>query len=75
MFIIDKELTKPRYSPICMLCKWLSRDTEEPSCKAFPDGIPDEIWIGQNDHLVPYKGDHNIQFQKMTIDEIDHLGF
>jgi hypothetical protein len=36
--------------------------TERVICKAFPDGIPDEIAYGNNDHIKPMKGDHGIQF-------------
>lgn len=30
-----------------------------PVCKAFPDGIPDDIAYGANAHLVPEKGQGN----------------
>jgi len=33
-------------------------------CKAFPDGIPDEIAYGNNDHSMPFPGDHGIQYEK-----------
>jgi hypothetical protein len=32
-------------------------------CKAFPDGIPDEIAYGENLHLTPYPGDNGIRFE------------
>jgi hypothetical protein len=31
---------------------------------AFPDGIPEEIWKGENYHTKPYYGDSGIQFTK-----------
>jgi len=36
--------------------------TERHVCKAFPDGIPNEIVSGKNLHLEPYEGDHGIQY-------------
>lgn len=33
-------------------------------CKAFPDGIPDEIAYGQNLHTSSFPGDKGIQFEK-----------
>jgi len=33
------------------------------SCKAFPKGIPDEIFNNEHDHTKPYKGDNGIQFE------------
>lgn len=33
-------------------------------CRAFPNGIPDEISVGDNLHLKPYPGDHGIQYEK-----------
>lgn len=33
-------------------------------CKAFPDGIPKEIFYGGVSHKKPYKGDHGIQFEE-----------
>ena len=36
---------------------------ERPRCKAFPDGIPAEIAYGDDLHLLPVKGDNDIQFE------------
>lgn len=36
-----------------------------PVCAAFPDGIPKEIWRGDNNHTKPYQGDHGIQFVQL----------
>lgn len=64
--------TFPRYSEICTNCKHfdLSTDTGKTRrCDAFPKGIPNEIWLGENDHQKPYPGDHGILHEKKTNQE------
>lgn len=34
-------------------------DHEYVVCEAFPEGIPDEIAYGNNEHLIPFKGQTN----------------
>jgi hypothetical protein len=34
-------------------------ENERNFCKAFPDGIPDEIAYGDNLHTIPYPGQGN----------------
>ncbi|ALK06176.1 hypothetical protein SAMN02910340_02083 [Methanosarcina thermophila] len=67
--IDDRELDKVTYSSICLPCKHFQREayseTGKKTCDAFPDGIPDEIWRGNNDHKKPYPGDHWIQFEHL----------
>lgn len=58
--IDDRELNITQYSPICTFCKHLNVGTK--TCKAFPKKIPNPIWIGDNDHKLPYPGDRGIQF-------------
>lgn len=48
--------------PACIDCKNLI-SVRGAKCKAFPDGIPEEIWIGGNDHKKPVEGDHGIRFE------------
>lgn len=60
--IDDRELNIKIYSPTCFHCIHLIHD-EKRVCKAFPDGIPIEIWNGDNDHKKPYKGDNGIMFE------------
>jgi hypothetical protein len=48
-------------APICLQCKHYNNDL---TCKAFPNGILDEIIMDGNDHLEPIKGDNGIQFEQ-----------
>jgi hypothetical protein len=52
----------PPYSPVCALCKHFPPVMER-KCPAFPDGIPDVIWIGDDDHTTPHPGDGGILFE------------
>lgn len=45
----DTELRIPIYSPVCTFCKWLL-DWKTRTCKAFPEGIPMGIWLGDDEH-------------------------
>jgi len=59
----------PLYNPVCLACRHRRVDTvgypkERRVCAAFPEGIPDAIWLGQNDHTKPYPGDHGIRFER-----------
>jgi len=50
---------------ICINCKHY--DTQKEKCDAFPDGIPDEIWAGPNDHSEPLpKQGNNIVFEEKS---------
>tara|TARA_R110002096_G_scaffold275446_3_gene469203 strand:+ start:3286 stop:3462 length:177 start_codon:yes stop_codon:yes gene_type:complete len=44
----------------CPVCIHYIKDLK---CKAFPDGIPKKILIGEHDHTKPFKGDNGIQFE------------
>ena len=45
----------------CLDCQhFLWRRLGQDCCGAFPDGIPDEIWLGSIDHCLPHAGDHGI---------------
>jgi len=50
---------------ICVLCKHFT-PSDKARCKAFPDGIPNDIFSGLKGHEKPYPGDHGIQFEKRT---------
>jgi hypothetical protein len=61
----------PIYSKVCIGCRhWRLHDGR--TCDAFPerDSIPLEIWLGDNDHRQPFPGDHGIQFEPYTPEEI-----
>ena len=58
--------------PVCYRCAnyiiW-------PYCLAFPDGIPQDIRDGLNDHSEPIEGDHGLQFEPITLELAErHLG-
>jgi hypothetical protein len=43
-------------------------ENERNVCKAFPDGIPDEITYGDNLHLAPYPEQKNeITYEKKQV--------
>jgi hypothetical protein len=51
----------------CMNCKHFNDEVQNRNvCKAFPDGIPVKILIGENDHTKPYPGDHGVRFTPIT---------
>lgn len=41
-----------------------TEQTEVNLCDAFPKGIPSEIAYGNDLHLVPFPGDHGIQYEE-----------
>jgi len=69
--INDKVVNLGMFSDVCNKCKHYKPGSSNEgkgilgTCKAFPKGIPDDIWIGKNNHKKPYKGDHGIQFEKV----------
>jgi hypothetical protein len=67
MIIDDRSLEEIIISPTCGKCVHLHigvRVSGVNTCDAFPDGIPEVIWVGKNDHRKPYPGDHGILFEK-----------
>ena len=53
------------FSEPCTFCENLIGSGFDKTCKAFPKGIPKEIWLGNNLHTSPYPGDQGIQFKQI----------
>jgi hypothetical protein len=49
------------FDPACFDCKHL-KDKTFGKCKAFPGGIPVDIWDGTKDHLEAYPGDGGTRY-------------
>ncbi len=50
---------------ICGACARLGPRVDRPgvACAAFPDGIPDEIYVDGFDHRKPFDGDNGLRFE------------
>jgi len=59
--------------PLCTLCRHYQfvRPGSTPTCDAFPDGIPDDIYENRVEHDQPISGDHGLRFIEMTDKELD----
>jgi len=59
----------PQYEqPICFKCARFNWDGLGLVCEAFPDGIPDVIAHGENNHRQPYPGDNGLHFKELEND-------
>ena len=61
---IDSDVL-PVYSMVCCRCVHLTSMLRR-RCAAFPEGVPEAIWVGDNKHKRPVEGDHGIRFEKRT---------
>jgi hypothetical protein len=51
--------------PACATCaRFNANDKTKDTCEAFPEGIPAQIWEGQNDHRFPVKGDRGLTYKE-----------
>ena len=62
----------------CYECKHKTPIGSIAACKAFPNGIPEEILKSEHDHRKPFKGDKGVRFEhmfgeKLTSDERNDL--
>ncbi len=47
----------------CYGCKnYIQCNGKKEVCRAFPDGIPDDVYWGKVSHDMPIDGDHGIQY-------------
>ena len=60
---IDKGHDVPVYSEVCSFCIYLKLESVR-ACKAFPGGIPLDIWKGKNKHTDPFPRDNGIRSKK-----------
>ncbi len=55
------EVLEDEFAFQCYACAHLDKRLGM-TCKAYPDGIPEALALGQKSHLTPYKGDGGVRF-------------
>jgi len=66
--VVVLDVEKWVLSPVCRMCEHIRTDGDAfRQCDAFPsqDGIPVEIWNGDNPHTSPFPGDGGMQFEQV----------
>ena len=57
--------------PITIQCGICKHYLEGLKCKAFPNGIPQEILEGSFDHTNSFKGDNGIVYEEIEVNGAD----
>lgn len=50
-------------------CQFCAHYQGEQHCRAFPVGIPDDLWSGKNLHVEPYPGDQGYRHQMIELSD------
>lgn len=52
----------------CVSCKHFlgTRKDQVACCKAYPDGIPDDIYWNRTEHINPISGDNGYLYEEIT---------
>lgn len=50
-------------APMCSFCIHFNESTQGERCRAFPNGIPQQILEFEVDHRKPFPGDNGVQFE------------
>lgn len=66
-FVIDHDHEEPIYSSVCAFCRHLDQRKHR-TCPAFPERIPDAIWLGENNHQQAISGDNGVRFERRAIE-------
>ena len=68
---LEKLLAEDELPLISFICGYCKHQHDRPwkTCDAFPDKIPDQIWLGENDHTKPYPGDNGIRFEPIATED------
>lgn len=56
----------------CAVCRRLN--SANYTCKAFPNGIPDNVALNQVDHRKPVDGDNGVRWSPVATDTEHPLG-